>query len=796
MPEMLPPGPRSFARRAIPALLLFAAAGSAFAIDTVDLQVRPPAKVRGTIRDSAERESFVLDLAAGTKVTVVVKAKSKGGTLLELDLVDESLNVVATGTAKGKATSIKGFTIQQSGRYRARVQGDGVKDGDYEIKISVKPQGRWVGTGESLAASQADYVFSAPADATAKITVKAAKGSGFVPSLTGLEGPNGFFLPLMGGGTAGPITLGDAGDYGVNFDDAGTGGTWTVSVVVTPKKFKPSSVDISARALGGSFAAATQVFGREIGPEGGDLDPDDLGLSLDGASLSIPSGALSVPSVLTISEGTPFFVGAGVSPTGPAVKFSPNGTQFSQAATVTIPFDPTQYNDAAAEMTIYVQDDVTGEIQAVPKPYDFSGPPGTVSFPASHFSTYLTTNTAPRGVTGDWVYTSIGATNRSGFEGKVVATSGVVNFTGGLFYGFLQGVGSRWSQPGGTGTAEVSFESQPSDGAIETMDATTVELAYNNGDYRVFQRGYGDDLLITSSTRSDTQQQTPDNYVEIGLLARATRAPASDTNVPGKFSFVLFTLGAESDDQGGNVRLTTQALRGSATFLSTGRVTFTPDSKSREGQSPYPLGLSTTKPDTKSQPALWTTDFGDLTVTLGNDPDDPDAEEFSLRPIMGGGGFVGVVGRPFGISSTAGIMLMFREASALARTSDINGTNPLAAFDVNFEDRQGPDPQGFEFNTLGAVVIRATGGGTLANGLIYTSRHDQTGEPTFGQMSQPTETVTTTIRPAGRFDAADGSFGIISPRGDALVGLAAVGGGFRLFVELPSTRPGSATVKR
>lgn len=119
-----------------------------------------------------------------------------------------------------------------------------------------------------------------------------------------------------------------------------------------------------------------------IGPDGGEV-------ASGSASIVIPAGALDEPTEISIAaaEGTPTI--EGYQAVGPSVEILPAGTSFDIAATVTIPYAPSDLPDDtdASQIVIYTSESLEGDFAPLPTTVDIDS--STVSAEVSHLSIFL-----------------------------------------------------------------------------------------------------------------------------------------------------------------------------------------------------------------------------------------------------------------------------------------------------------------------------------------------------------------------------------------------------------------------
>lgn len=135
---------------------------------------------------------------------------------------------------------------------------------------------------------------------------------------------------------------------------------------------------------GGSSAPASLATVPATAAAGGTLEVTTGEFA--GLQLVIPPGALSSDTLITLDPGRSSLE-AGFAALGPAGKFSPEGLQFSPAASLTMPFDPLALPAIVdpADLVVLLQDETTGAIEElIPSLIDEVNGLVTVDLP--HFS--------------------------------------------------------------------------------------------------------------------------------------------------------------------------------------------------------------------------------------------------------------------------------------------------------------------------------------------------------------------------------------------------------------------------
>lgn len=770
MPPCLPVRPRILgagALVAVAAAVGLLAPPAARADDSVDLQLAGSASVKGTIRSAEERESFLLDLPIGAKVTAVAKRSGKSAFVPYLDMVLDTDPVAGTlVSTKGTTTKLVSPPLTESGAYRVRVFGDGVADGDYQLKVTVKLQPKWNGTGvSSQSAFALTYAFGAPDGAQAKVTLKAAnKKSGFVPALDGLIGPEGFSVPLAGTKTS-YVPLGAGGSYLVGFHDGGSaGGAWKCSVALRIPKVRKSKIDISAGKLTGQFVDDQPVYGRLVDGDGGLVDPEALDGPLAGASVSIPGGALPFPVVITMAEGDDFELPGGAHPAGPVIQFGPPGTNFNGLeATVTMPYDTSAFGDPANDLTVYVLNESTGVVEPVlPRSsYDFSTP-GVVSFPALHFSSYVAGGAVPRSIRGEWVVVQLNGFADFGFDGGAAVGVGSVQFEESAWNYSGRATSSLWFrdfQQSGP-AAQTTTTTDTDFGFVEIGSDESVSLfsMQQEGNTPVFLRGPSSDVMYLNLDQQEDAEQT--------LLLRRVRGSPTATNLAGRWHLFFYSLGARAaEGPTSPPRLYTGCGRATATFGLDGTVSISSPS-GREAETDFPDGVWQTK--TAQVPAQGTFGLdGDVYMTI---KDGADSQDFRLRPCLRGEVLAGM---PLDSGGDGLLLLFVREATGQkANVFDAPTTvYGFASELVDVVDAAGA--QGFDFTASEDKVQRSGSKGLQISPVFQAVYgHDTQGAPqVFVVPEAPPDTTTFSVSSNGAFKTANGFTGAIAPGGDFFFGV-------------------------
>lgn len=378
---------------------LLAAAGAAALADT-NLQVGNKDAVKGSFAPASEVENCFVTVPGGARL--VMRAKGLGGKkapAVRVELRNSADDLLATGT-EGKVSSQIATTTTFADNYRFRVTSrDGATAGDYAFQAKWAPKRTFTLTG-STEKGDLFVPFSAEAGSKVTITARRTNGSSALPNIERIQS-EGFSLDVGDDATpsaqdrVGPVALPDTADYEVRVHNDMFDAEVSVTISVTPPRVKARKIDVTSKKLGGNGSGANEfALAQFVGPDGGNVAvPGDTGLGggafdIAGSSVAIPTGALPVGGAIVVSTAKPLDPKGPNSPIGATVQFGPDGTKFAQPVTIQIPVDLGAVGGDRNAVTVYTRD-AKGKVTAVPGPYDFDTNPGFVTFPSSHFSSYV-----------------------------------------------------------------------------------------------------------------------------------------------------------------------------------------------------------------------------------------------------------------------------------------------------------------------------------------------------------------------------------------------------------------------
>lgn len=385
---------------AVAALAVLAAHAARSRAD-VDVEIRSGYSVRGTFDPAAEAERFRFTVPARASLTILAKPM-KRGPALSLDVRNEKGSLVV-GTDAGGATAVRKFTRGSTTAFEAVLRSrDGTSTGDYSFvaKWAVpRTVASVVPFGE---VPEGEFAFGGPAGAKVRVVVSAAKGSAARPRLLRLVGPSGEVAGFADGvgGTSDAsalVVLPEIGDYVAEIANDGEPGDVTCRATIASPKAKGRKIDLTARTIGGAGSAG--AYARVLGSDGGTVAVPEGIEGLDGiagSSVAVPGGALPGGGVIVVGTAPDLRLpDPALGPIGPAVHFGPDGTKFGSAqAVLTIPLNLDAVGGDTSKVQIWTRD-AKGRETLVPPPYDFDSSPGFVSFPSSHFSSYVAATADP-----------------------------------------------------------------------------------------------------------------------------------------------------------------------------------------------------------------------------------------------------------------------------------------------------------------------------------------------------------------------------------------------------------------
>lgn len=553
-------------RRAIgPVVVAALVLSAARAADTVDLEIGPRDRAKGTLRPADERETFPVSATRGAKVKAVLKRTGRGGPVPSLELLEPGGGLHRAGTPYAKGSKLARVVLPEGGLWKFRVTGDGVLDGDYQLDVAITPQASWAYSAPAPVdpGAEASFSFAAPTAAVASIELRAA-GGGFAPRLLDVTGPGGVIATAGAPASArvhklARVAVRAPGEHTVRFrNDGAAAGTWTASVRLKTVKSRRSTADVRDEALAGEFAGDQAVFGRIATPEAGALLEGPEGTNLAGVSIYVPPGAIDVPTVVGMSEAEEFFAGDSANRAGSTIRFSPAGTRFAPDATVTVAYDPQAFDDPQSELAIVVEDEETGEQETIP-PTSVDTASSAATFPASHFSRFQPTSPQPRSLRGNFVDLELSGIAEPDFGGRVTLGLNAVQGMKGprAQHGLVRDVRRLtvgWGpDKAGVPSLFVVPDERSVSGLVKVQSNDSVLLENTAGDVQL-SRGRSGDLLATSGA------------LPFGTGVRASvvlrRAPGAPTrgNLVGAWHARVWQFEAHGDGDGVTLRQASQEL--------------------------------------------------------------------------------------------------------------------------------------------------------------------------------------------------------------------------------------------
>ncbi len=375
-------------------LLSMAASGVDSARAGVEGEVRSKDKVLGTILPATEIERWTIQCPKDSKLKIVLKGpKKKTGGAVSFRLIDTNDEELVGLPIIPKRTGavLKDFICPESGPYTVEVFApDELTGGDYSLKLICKAPRRLTFT-ETLDGTEKTYAFFASLVTKAKAKITVDKGSLADPRIVRMLGPEGFDVPVEGSAkaVASPkIDLTKTGDYGLKFD--GDGGAVTGSLKLKPQKSVSRIVDVRSGTIDPGGAGGEDGVAGVIGPDGGMvIAPEgESPVGIEGAAIDVPAGALEGAVAIVIATAPPIGPqNETEDPVGNTVFYGPEGLEFAEDATLTLPFDPSLV-ETEEDVMIYTQDAQGNVTLMDPSTYVVDLLAGLVTVTTSHFSTF------------------------------------------------------------------------------------------------------------------------------------------------------------------------------------------------------------------------------------------------------------------------------------------------------------------------------------------------------------------------------------------------------------------------
>ncbi|MCE9637589.1 MAG: hypothetical protein K8T90_17970 [Planctomycetes bacterium] len=775
--------------------------GAALAVDSVDLEVGPRDKVRGTLRPSDERETFVVAGLRGTKVAVVAKRDGATGPRPAFEMLDAALANVVTAAPTSSGARLRGMVLGATGDHSFRVTGDGA-DGDYRLDLTLTPQKTWTGASSAdlVAGGETTFAFAAPAGAAASIELRPAKGSAFVPLLLDVTDATGAVLAIDAASAAATrhratVTLGAAGEHTVRLRNQGvSAGSWTITVRLRFPSARRTTVDLRDEALGGDFDGAQAVFGRIADADASTTIEAADGLGLDGLSITVPSGSLAFPALISMTRTDSFFVDDTNHVAGTTVSFEPSGTTFAIPASVTVPFDPDAFDDPLSELAIVVEDSATGAQQTIPaSSVDTTN--STATFPVSHFSRFQPISPRPRPVRGTFVELELRGKSLPGFGTEITFGRNLLQTSPGPR---AAGPGTRtlrratlaWGiDKGGAPRIAVSNDDRVVAATAEVTDDANVTLRTPGVDVPLVRGRGGDALTAAVAAASE---------VRLHAMFRGTRGAATRANLVGTWHAQVFDVGAAATAPArtpAGIVVTVAShefdlavdadgrATGTESVLRSSRQTF-PDSAWLHGLDTRPPRSGTLSPD-GPEVVL------DMPIGVARG-----IQGARLSPVMRGDILVGggaTYAGPAGDATRAAVrFVVLVRRSTDATQADLPANLLITQFVARAENRaSAPHPLRFGV-TGGDLSFAPSGAATL------TAARSLVGHDTMGLASMTQEDAsgagTAQVARDGRIRLSGGLPGAqIAPRRSLLVVSTPDKGRFPVGFALPSRPPQSAS---
>lgn len=380
--------------RLLPGLFaLIPLAAAAFA--DVSVEVSNGDRVTGVVAAGGETATLRFGVPAGAVLTVTVEGVAAPGSpavAIPFEILDPADADLAAGRigVKGARSSVKKLAALRSGEHRLVVRspgGEGSPDATYRATISWKEPASYTST-LILDPGEADTTLPAGAGSSVKLTLKNAPRSVAASRFVSLRTPAGGEIAALSGMSAAVARIPSAGAHVLRIANDGGEGTVVLSAKFRPRKTSKRSIDITGAEFRAD-GARPDLTGAVLDEAGGVLFADDPALA--GALVSVPAGALPAATAIVVGPGAPITSAPGdtsIAGLGPTVVFGPSGLTFGSPATITLPFSRAALAGGTDTLRV-VERSADGTLTLVPPgSYTIDIVAGTVSFPASHFTSY------------------------------------------------------------------------------------------------------------------------------------------------------------------------------------------------------------------------------------------------------------------------------------------------------------------------------------------------------------------------------------------------------------------------
>ncbi len=367
----------------------------ASALADVSVEVSNGDRVTGVVAAGGETATLRFGVPAGAVLTVTVEGIAAPGSpavAIPFEILDPADADLAAGriTVKGARSSVKKLAALRSGEHRLVVRspaGEGSPDATYRATIAWKEPASYTST-LILDPGEVDTTLPVGAGASVKLTLKNAPRSVAASRFVSLRTAAGDEIAALAGASAAVARIPSAGAHLLRIANDGGEGTVVLSAKFRARKTSKRSIDITGAEFRAD-GARPDLTGAVLDEAGGVLFADDPALA--GAFVAVPAGALPSATAIVVGPGAPITSApgdAGIAGLGPTVVFGPSGLTFGSPATITLPFSRAALAGGTDTLRV-VERSADGTLTLVPPgTYTIDAAAGTVSFPASHFTSY------------------------------------------------------------------------------------------------------------------------------------------------------------------------------------------------------------------------------------------------------------------------------------------------------------------------------------------------------------------------------------------------------------------------
>ncbi len=364
----------------------------------LDVELPNRVALRGSL--DAREELDTLRLRVPERAALRLAVTGKGRVVPDIRLFAPGGDEIALGPAlrvRGRTAKLAPLTTATPGLYRIDVRARGGATGTYRMGASwtLPKRTRFDAT---LTGGGGTLAFDAEAGAAVKATLRAATAGASVHAVR-LEGPEGYDVPLetpaarKSAARLGPLPR--TGRYRLTLATSPASAVEVTAILTQRAPATRASLDLRSAERRGTGVARTVT--RRLAEAGGDLAVPALDsaqrvqIDASGLAVVVPAGALTEPAALSMRTDDDVIADPlGFAPAGVLVQFDVGGRKFETPVAVTLPFDVGAFpgGDPRTDACVLRRADDGQVTEVPPSGYDVDVDAGTVTFPASGFSSF------------------------------------------------------------------------------------------------------------------------------------------------------------------------------------------------------------------------------------------------------------------------------------------------------------------------------------------------------------------------------------------------------------------------